>query len=238
MFDTEMLIGETFVAGAEAGERVLNPKTEDLLLELPEASQEQVDAAVSAAEGAFESWSATTPAERSALLLKLADAVERNSESLAGLEATNCGKPRIRVLNDEIPAIIDCIRFFAGAVRTMHGVAAGEYIAGHTSMIRRDPIGIVGSIAPWNYPLMMAAWKLAPALAGGNTVVLKPSEQTPLTTLSLARTRRRNLSARRGQRDRRARRDGRERAYQSSEGRDGVADRRRRNGQKSAGRRR
>ena len=98
------------------------------------------------------------------------------------------------MLNDEIPAIVDCFRFFAGAVRTMHGPAAGEYIAGHTSMIRRDPIGVVGSIAPWNYPLMMAAWKLAPALAGGNTVVLKPSEQTPLTTLKLARLARRHLS--------------------------------------------
>jgi aminobutyraldehyde dehydrogenase len=187
MFDTDMLIGENFVAGGEAGERVLNPKTEDLLLDLPEASLQQVDAAVNAAEKAFASWSTTTPGERSALLLKLADAIERDAEAFAALEALNCGKPRIRVLKDEIPAITDCLRFFAGAVRTMHGAAAGEYIAGHTSMIRRDPIGVVGSIAPWNYPLMMAAWKLAPALAGGNTVVLKPSEQTPLTTLKLAR---------------------------------------------------
>jgi aminobutyraldehyde dehydrogenase len=187
MFDTDMLIGETFVAGAEAGERVLNPKTGELILDHPEASLQQVEAAVGAAEKAFPKWSGTTPAERSALLLKLADTIERNAESLAALEALNCGKPRVRVLNDEIPAIVDCFRFFAGAVRTMHGAVAGEYIAGHTSMIRRDPIGVVGSIAPWNYPLMMATWKLAPALAGGNTVVLKPSEQTPLTTLSLAR---------------------------------------------------
>jgi aminobutyraldehyde dehydrogenase len=187
MFETSMLIGESFVAGTETPERVLNPKTEDVLLDLPEASLQQVDTAVSAAEKAFKVWAATTPAERSALLLKLADAIERESEAFASLEALNCGKPRLRVLQDEIPAIVDCFRFFAGAVRTMHGAVAGEYLAGHTSMVRRDPIGVVGSIAPWNYPLMMAAWKLAPALAAGNTVVLKPSEQTPLTTLKLAR---------------------------------------------------
>ena len=187
MFDTDMLVGGAFVAGSEAGERVLNPKTEELLIDLPEASTQQVDAAVNAAEKAFAGWSVTTPAERSALLLKLADAIERDADAFAALEALNCGKPRVRVLNDEVPAILDCFRFFAGAVRAMHGAVAGEYIAGHTSMIRRDPIGVVASIAPWNYPLMMAAWKLAPALAGGNTVVLKPSEQTPLTTLKLAR---------------------------------------------------
>ena len=187
MFDTQMLIGESFVAGGEAGERILNPRTEETLLDLPEASAQQVDAAVNAAERAFAAWSETTPGARSAVLLKLADAIERDAEAFASLEALNCGKPRIRVLTDEIPAIVDCFRFFAGAVRTMHTAAAGEYIAGHTSMIRRDPIGVVGSIAPWNYPLMMAAWKLAPALAGGNSVVLKPSEQTPLTTLKLAR---------------------------------------------------
>jgi aminobutyraldehyde dehydrogenase len=182
-----MFIGDRFVAGREAGERILNPKTEDLIVDLPEASVQQIEEAVNAAETAFGAWSRTTPAERSALLLKLADAIEREAEGFAALEALNCGKPRIRVLNDEIAAIADCFRFIAGAVRTMHGPAAGEYLAGHTSMIRRDPVGVVVSIAPWNYPLMMAAWKLAPALAGGNTVVLKPSEQTPLTTLKLAR---------------------------------------------------
>jgi aminobutyraldehyde dehydrogenase len=187
MFDTQMLIGESFVAGSEAGERILNPRTEETLLDLPEASLQQVDAAVNAAERAFAAWSETTPGTRSALLLKLADAIEHDAEAFASLEALNCGKPRIRVLTDEIPAIVDCFRFFAGAVRTVHGAVAGEYIAGHTSMVRRDPVGVVGSIAPWNYPLMMAAWKLAPALAGGNSVVLKPSEQTPLTTLKLAR---------------------------------------------------
>lgn len=186
MLDTKMLIGSKFVPGTEAPEKVLNPKTEETLIDLPEASVEQIDAAVEAADKAFASWSRTTPAERSALLLKLADAIEKDAQAYATLEALNCGKPRIRVLQDEIPGVVDCFRFFAGAVRNMHGLVAGEYLPGHTSMIRRDPVGVVGSIAPWNYPLMMAAWKLAPALAGGNTIVIKPSEQTPLTLLKLA----------------------------------------------------
>ena len=188
MLDTQMLIGSKFVDGTEAPEAVINPKTEETIVKLPDASPAQVDAAVEAAAKAFQTWSRTTPAERSALLLKLADAIDRDAEAFATLEALNCGKPRIRVLQDEMPAVSDCFRFFAGAVRNMHGAVAGEYMAGHTSMIRRDPIGVVGSIAPWNYPLMMAAWKLAPALAGGNTIVIKPSEQTPLTTLKLAKT--------------------------------------------------
>jgi aminobutyraldehyde dehydrogenase len=188
MLDTEMLIGSSFVSGDAEAEAVINPKTEETIIDLADASPGQVDAAVEAARGAFDSWSRTTPAERSALLLKLADAIERDAGAFAALEALNCGKPRIRVLEDEMPGVVDCFRFFAGAVRNMHGPAAGEYMAGFTSMIRRDPVGVVGSIAPWNYPLMMAAWKLAPALAGGNTIVIKPSEQTPLTTLKLAKT--------------------------------------------------
>ena len=184
--DTQMLIGSKFETGTETPETVLNPKTEETLLELPEASPDQIDAAVNAAETAFKTWSRTTPMERSYLLLKLADRIGQEAESFATLEALNCGKPRHAVLRDEIPGIVDCFRFFAGAVRTQHGMVAGEYLAGHTSMIRRDPVGVVASIAPWNYPLMMAAWKLAPALAGGNTVVIKPSEQTPLTMLKLA----------------------------------------------------
>jgi len=188
MLDTQMLIGSKFVAGSEAGETVINPKTEEAIVSLPDASPAQVDAAVEAASTAFKTWSRTTPAERSGLLLKLADAIEKDAEAFATLEALNCGKPRIRMLQDEMPGIVDCFRFFATAVRNMHGVVAGEYMTGFTSMIRRDPIGVVGSIAPWNYPLAMAAWKLAPALAGGNTIVLKPSEQTPLTTLKLAKT--------------------------------------------------
>ncbi|KQT52885.1 MULTISPECIES: gamma-aminobutyraldehyde dehydrogenase [unclassified Aureimonas] len=184
---TEMLIGSSFEAGTEAEETVLDPKTGETILMLPEASASQIDRAVAAAETAFKSWSRTTPAQRSAYLLKIADAIERDAEAYARLEALNCGKPINAVLNDEIPAIVDCYRFFAGAVRTVPGQVAGEYLPGHTSMIRRDPIGIVASIAPWNYPLMMMAWKLAPAIAGGNTVVFKPSEQTPLTALKFAR---------------------------------------------------
>jgi aminobutyraldehyde dehydrogenase len=175
------------VAGEGEAERVLNPATGELLAEVREASLEQIHKAVAAANRAFDGWSETTPMERSRLLLKLADAIESQAERFARVESLNCGKPYARALGDEIPAIADCFRYFAGAARCMSGTAANEYLAGHTSMIRRDPIGVVGSIAPWNYPLMMAAWKAAPALAAGNTVVLKPSEQTPLSTLMLAR---------------------------------------------------
>ena len=185
--ETSLRIGAAFDAGKGAPEKIINPRTGKTIVEIPEASDAQVDSAVAAASAAFEGWSRTTPGERSAMLLKLADLIERDAEAYAELEALNCGKPRHLVLADEIPGIVDCFRFFAGAVRTMHGPAAGEYLPGFTSMVRRDPVGVVASIAPWNYPLMMAAWKLAPALAGGNTIVLKPSEQTPLTALKLAR---------------------------------------------------
>ncbi|CAN7482984.1 gamma-aminobutyraldehyde dehydrogenase [Rhizobium sp. LjRoot258] len=185
--DTAMLIGSRFEAGKETEEHILNPKTGETVLDLPEASLGQIDAAVDAADNAFRSWSQTTPGERSGYLLKIADAIEKEAQGFATLEALNCGKPINAVLNDEIPAIVDCYRFFAGAVRNLHGPIAGEYLPNHTSMIRRDPVGIVGSIAPWNYPLMMMAWKLAPAIAGGNTVVFKPSEQTPLTALKMAK---------------------------------------------------
>ncbi|KAB0680223.1 gamma-aminobutyraldehyde dehydrogenase [Aureimonas leprariae] len=185
--DTAMLIGASFEAGTEAEETIFDPKTGAEILKLAEASPAQIDRAVAAAEQAFASWSRTTPGERSGYLLRIADAIEKDASEFAALEARNCGKPINAALNDEIPAIVDCFRFFAGALRTLPGQAAGEYLAGHTSMIRRDPVGIVGSIAPWNYPLMMMAWKLAPAIAGGNTVVFKPSEQTPLTALKLGR---------------------------------------------------
>jgi len=183
---TDMLIGSSFVKGTETAETILNPKTEETIVQLPEASPDQVNWAVDAAARAFKTWSRTTVGERSALILKLADRIEAEAEAFATLEALNCGKPRGAVLRDELPAVVDCFRFFAGAVRNQHGTVAGEYLPGHTSMIRRDPIGVVASIAPWNYPLMMAAWKLAPAIAAGNTVVIKPSEQTPLTALKLA----------------------------------------------------
>ncbi|MCB1340969.1 MAG: gamma-aminobutyraldehyde dehydrogenase [Pseudooceanicola sp.] len=183
---TKMLIGADFEAGTETEENVLNPRTGETILMLPEAGAGQIDRAVKAARAAFVTWSRTTPSERSAKLLAIADAIEADADAFAALEAMNCGKPIGCARNDEIPAIVDCFRYFAGAVRTLHGAVAGEYLPGHTSMIRRDPIGVVASIAPWNYPLMMMAWKIAPALAGGNTVVLKPSEQTPLTALKLA----------------------------------------------------
>ncbi|MCA0272546.1 MAG: gamma-aminobutyraldehyde dehydrogenase [Proteobacteria bacterium] len=185
-FNTALLIGAEFQAGQETPEPVLNPRTGALILDVPEASTAQVDKAVAAARKAFETWSRTTPGERSAALLRIADRVEAEADAFAALEALNCGKPLGAARNDEIPAIVDCYRFFAGAVRTQHGQLAGEYLAGHTSMIRRDAIGVIASIAPWNYPLMMMAWKLAPAIGGGNTVVFKPSEQTPLTALKMA----------------------------------------------------
>jgi NAD-dependent aldehyde dehydrogenases len=185
--DTEMLIGSAFVAGEETEEKILDPKTADLILDLPEASPAQIDAAVAAARTAFTTWSTTTPGERSGYLLRIADAIEADADAFAALESLNCGKPINAVRNDELPAIVDCFRFFAGAIRNLQGTIAGEYLPGFTSMIRRDAVGVVGSIAPWNYPLMMMAWKLAPALAGGNTVVFKPSEQTPLTALKMAK---------------------------------------------------
>ncbi len=183
---TELFIDGAFVPGEGDAERVLNPATGELLVALREASPEQLHKAVSAAHRAFDAWADTTPMERSRALLKLADAIEARAEDFARLESLNCGKPYARALGDEIPAVADCFRFFAGACRTLQGPLAGEYLAGHTSFIRRDPVGVVGSIAPWNYPLLMAAWKTAPALAAGNTVVIKPSEQTPLSTLLLA----------------------------------------------------
>jgi aminobutyraldehyde dehydrogenase len=186
-FPTELLIDHQLVRGEGSAEPILNPATGDVLCDVNEASPDQLHRAVSAASRAWEGWSQTTPGERAGALLKLADAIEANAETFARLESLNCGKPYARALGDEIPAIADCYRYFAGAARCMTGSIAGEYLAGHTSMIRRDPIGVVASIAPWNYPLMMAAWKIAPALAAGNTVVLKPSEQTPLTALLLAR---------------------------------------------------
>jgi aminobutyraldehyde dehydrogenase len=184
--ETRLLIGGEFVLGVGQAEDIVNPATGDLITRLPSASQEQIDQAVAAATRAFKTWSLTTPGQRSGMLLKLADRLEAEAEDFARLESQNCGKPYARVVADEIPAIIDCFRFFAGAARCVSGSAAGEYVAGHTSMVRRDPIGVVASIAPWNYPLMMVAWKISPALAAGNTVVLKPSEQTPLTALKLA----------------------------------------------------
>ncbi len=182
---TRLLINGQLVAGEGPAHSVLNPALGSVLVDINEASQAQVDAAVRAADHAFDGWSQTAPKDRAALLLKLADLIDAHAGELARLESDNCGKPYPAALNDELPAIADVFRFFAGASRCLGGSAAGEYLAGHTSMVRRDPLGVVASIAPWNYPLMMLAWKIAPALAAGNTVVLKPSEQTPLTALRL-----------------------------------------------------
>lgn len=185
LINNKLLIGKNLVEGTGTKEKILNPRTGACVVEIAEASETQVSEAVAAARAAFPSWSKKTPAERSGYLMQLADKIEAHGEVFARLEAINCGKPYHIVLAEEVPATVDCLRYFAGAVRCMQGIAAGEYIEGHTSMIRRDSIGVVGSIAPWNYPLMMASWKIGPALAAGNTVVLKPSEQTPLTTLLL-----------------------------------------------------
>lgn len=184
--NTKLLIDGKFVAGQGEKQDVLDPATGKVIASLGEASEAQIAAAVEAAAKAFDTWSATVPKDRATLLLKLADGIEAEAADYAKLESLNCGKPYSAVLNDEIPAIADVFRFFAGAARTQHGSVAGEYLPGFTSMVRRDPIGVVASIAPWNYPLMMAAWKLSPALAAGNTIVIKPSEQTPLTALKLA----------------------------------------------------
>jgi len=184
--NTKLLVNGKLVKGKGEEQNVLNPATGKVITQVNEASEEQITAAVGAASKAFAGWAGTVPKDRATLLLKLADRIEAEAQDFAALESQNCGKPLAAALNDEIPAIADVFRFFAGACRAMHGAVAGEYLAGFTSMIRRDPIGVVASIAPWNYPLLMAAWKLGPALAAGNTVVLKPSEQTPLTTLKLA----------------------------------------------------
>lgn len=182
----QLLINGELINGEGETQAVYNPATGEVLLEIAEASAAQVDAAVRAADRAFSEWGQTTPKVRAEALLKLAQVIEDNADALAKLESLNCGKPLHCALNDEIPAVVDVFRFFAGAARTLNGLAAGEYLEGHTSMIRRDPVGVVASIAPWNYPLMMVAWKLAPALAAGNCVVIKPSEITPLTALKLA----------------------------------------------------
>jgi 1-pyrroline dehydrogenase len=161
---------------------VINPATGETIAEVPASTAEDVDRAVQAAKKALPEWLDTTPGERAELLLKLADVIDDNAEELAELESRNVGKP-LSYARDELPVCADNIRFFAGAARVLEGRAAGEYMRGYTSMIRREPIGVVGGIAPWNYPLMMAVWKLSPALAAGNVQVLKPSEQTPLTLL-------------------------------------------------------
>lgn len=181
-----LLINGEMVAGKGRVESIRNPETGEEIVQIRSADVSQVDAAVMAAERAFVSWSRVTPAERSTLMMKVADAIEQRAKELSALESLDTGKPYQRMLEDEIPATVDCFRFYASACRFLSGSAAGEYFEDMTSMIRRDPIGVVAQICPWNYPLMMAAWKIAPSLAAGNCVIFKPSENTPLTLLELA----------------------------------------------------
>jgi len=176
-------VGGELVSAVEGETReVINPATGAVIASVPEGSQADVARAVAAAAAAATAWGDTTPSERAAVLLALADLLDEHSEELAQLESANVGKP-ITLARDENPISADNLRFFAAAARNLEGRAAGEYVSGHTSIVRREPIGVVGQIAPWNYPLQMAVWKLGPALAAGNTVVLKPSEMTPLSLL-------------------------------------------------------
>jgi betaine-aldehyde dehydrogenase/aminobutyraldehyde dehydrogenase len=177
--------GELVDGQATETDPVLNPASEEVLAEVPSATIGDVERAVAAAGAAFSTWGSTTPQQRATALLKLADLLDANAGELARLEAANVGKP-LAAAAEEIPLCSDHLRFFAGAARVLEGRAAGEYLEGYTSMIRREPVGVVGQITPWNYPLAMAIWKIAPALAAGNTIVLKPSELTPLSTLRLA----------------------------------------------------
>jgi 1-pyrroline dehydrogenase len=182
----QQFIGGSWVDSA-SGETldVINPATDEVIARVPKSSSEDVDRAVDAADAAFATWRQTTPQDRSLMLLKVADLLESRADELGRLESANAGKP-VAAAIDEMAVSADLFRFFAGAARVMDGLAANEFVAGHTSIIRRDPIGVVASIAPWNYPLYMASWKLGPALATGNTVVLKPSVRTPLTALAFA----------------------------------------------------
>jgi len=174
-------------ADAASGEttQVINPATEEVIAEVPKGDEADVDRAVAAARAAFESWSLTTPAERSGMLHRFTDAIAEHAPELSALESANVGKPK-GTADFDLEFTIDNLRFFAGAARVVEGRATGEYLSTHTSMIRREPAGVVGQVAPWNYPIMMAVWKIGPALAAGCTVVLKPASITPLTAIKLA----------------------------------------------------
>ena len=181
------------VAGAESAAAdgrsmdLVDPSTGEVFGTAPLSGPEDVDRAMAAAATAFESWRETTPGERQRALLRIADAFEERAEELVAAESRNTGKPVQLTLDEEIPPAVDQIRFFAGAARLLEGRSAGEYLADHTSYVRREPVGVCAQVTPWNYPLMMAVWKFAPALAAGNTVVLKPSDTTPVSTVLMAR---------------------------------------------------
>ncbi len=176
------IAGEYVDGRTESTTDIVNPATGSVVATAPVSSQADVDAAYGAADAAFAEWGRTTPSERQQALLKIADAIEANADELIALESENTGKIRALTASEEIPPMVDQLRFFAGAARVLEGKAAGEYMRGHTSWIRREPIGVVGQVTPWNYPLLMAVWKIAPALAAGNTVVLKPSDTTPASS--------------------------------------------------------
>jgi betaine-aldehyde dehydrogenase len=178
--------GEYVDAKSGRTSEVINPSTGEAYAEAPVSGAEDLDAAFSAAATAFEGWRDATPSERSLALFRIADALEARAEDLVNVESENTGKPIGLTLSEEIPPMVDQIRFFAGAARVLEGRAAGEYMSGHTSMIRREPIGVCAQVTPWNYPLMMAVWKWAPAIAAGNASVLKPSDTTPASTLLMA----------------------------------------------------
>ena len=165
---------------------VVDPSTGEEYARAPVSGPGDVEAALRAAAGAFETWRDTTPAERSLALLRMADAVQARAEEIVAAECRNTGKPVGLTMAEEIPPLVDELRFFAGAARVLQGTSAGEYLAGHTSVLRREPVGVCAQVTPWNYPMMMAVWKFAPAIAAGNTVVLKPSDTTPVSTLLLA----------------------------------------------------
>jgi betaine-aldehyde dehydrogenase len=165
---------------------LVNPATGETFAQAPMSSKADVDRAFEVAERAFEVWRDTTPSQRQLALLKIADAIEERAEELVRAEVENTGKPYSMTMEEEIPPMADQIRFFAGAARVLEGKSAGEYLEGYTSFIRREPVGVCAQVTPWNYPMMMAVWKFAPAIAAGNTVVLKPSDTTPVTTVMLA----------------------------------------------------
>ena len=178
--------GKLVDAGSGETTPVINPSTGEVYAEAPRSSAADVDAAFQAAATAFESWGQTTPSERSRAIYKIADALEERAEELVRAECENTGKPFGLTMSEEVPPMADQIRFFAGAARVLEGRAAAEYMSGHTSFIRREPIGVCAQVTPWNYPMMMAVWKWAPAIAAGNTVVLKPSDTTPVSTVMMA----------------------------------------------------
>jgi betaine-aldehyde dehydrogenase len=178
--------GKSVPATGEGTHEVRNAATGEVIAEMGNSSAADVDAAVAAASKAFAEWKEATPAERSLALLNIASELEERGEELAKIESENTGKPLQLTIDEEIPPAVDQIRFFAGAARMLEGLATAEYMAGHTSSIRREPVGVVGQITPWNYPFMMAVWKFGPAIAAGNAIVLKPSENTPVSTLWMA----------------------------------------------------